>query len=82
VSAATVFCYPSVAQGVQSVFEFPEGVALEIEAYEALLLGSKDTPETSVVACTHPQATSCARGSASSSIGTMLCELHPVRPPC
>lgn len=82
VSAATVFCDPSVAQGVQSVLEFPEGVALEIKAYAVLLLGSKDTPETYVEACTHPQATSFARGSASSSIDTMLCELDPVRPPC
>jgi hypothetical protein len=32
VCAATIFGYPAVAQGVQCVFEFPEGVAVEIEA--------------------------------------------------
>jgi hypothetical protein len=32
VCAATIFGYTAVAQGVQCVFEFPEGVAVEIEA--------------------------------------------------
>jgi hypothetical protein len=32
VSAATIFCDATVAQGMQLVFELPECVALEIEA--------------------------------------------------
>lgn len=30
--ASTILCYPAVAHGVQGVFEFPKGVAVEIEA--------------------------------------------------
>jgi hypothetical protein len=80
--AATIFCYSAIAQGVQCVFELPEGVALEIEACDVLEPWSKDTPETYVEACTHPQATSCAMESAASSIDTMLFELDLVRRPC
>ena len=84
--ATAVFCYSPVAQCVQCVLELPEGVALEIEACD-VVRGVKqgyarDLCRACVEAGTHPQATSCAMESASSSIGTMLFELRLVRPPC
>jgi hypothetical protein len=37
VSATAILGYPPVPHGMQRVLEFPEGVALEIEAYHDVL---------------------------------------------
>jgi hypothetical protein len=70
---------------MQRVLEFPEGVALEIEAYHDVLepIRKGNAGRYCCEECTHQQATSCATGSAASSIGTMPCELGRVlRPFC
>lgn len=72
--AAAILGYSAVAQSVQCVFELPKGVAVEIEACEGVSRQrSKDRLGVLLLhTTTHLRATSCATGSAASSIDTML----------